>query len=302
MDESLKICIVGAKGQLGQELESVLKLKKADIGKIDKVYEGANVLSVDLPELDIVDTGLVGAFFSTNTFDVIINCSAFTNVDGCEDHEEQAYSINAIGVKNLAIEASKQNAKFVHISTDYVFSGEYANARIEADEMDPISAYGRTKLEGEKLALEFCKRTFVLRTSWLYGKFGKNFVFTMLGLADKLDEVSVVADQFGNPTNANDLAYEILEIAKGDDYGIYHVTGEGICTWADLAQKSFELAGKNCKVKRVTTKNYLKDHPQSAPRPHYSALENKHLKETIGNKMRNWEDALYSFIEDIENN
>ena len=302
MDESLKICIVGAKGMLGQEIEHVLKVKKTQIGDIDKIYEGANVSCLDLPELDITDASLVDSYFSDNKFDVIINCAAYTNCEACEENEELAHAINSDGVKNLAIAADNQAAKLVHISTDYVFSGEYANARIETDEADPISAYGRTKLEGEKLALEFCKRTFVLRTSWLYGKYGKNFVYTMLGLADKLDEVSVVADQFGNPTNANDLAYEILEIAKGDDYGIYHVTGEGICTWADLAQKSFELAGKNCKVKRVTTKNYLKDHPQSAPRPHFSALQNKHLEETIGNKMRNWEDALYSFIEDIENN
>ena len=301
MSKPLEICIVGAGGQLGQELAFVLDQGRADIGEIDEVYKGANVTCVDLPEVDITDKVSVNDYFENKKFDMIINCAGFTNVDGCEDNEDAAFAVNATGTGNLAKAASEMCAKFVHISTDYVFSGEYANERVETDDTDPISAYGRGKLEGEKLALENCKETFILRTAWLYGRFGQNFVFTMLNLAENLDEVTVVADQYGNPTYANDLAYQILEVAKTDNFGIYHATGEGICTWADLAEKSLELAGKNCKVKRTTTRSYRKDHPQSAPRPHYSALENKRLTETVGNKMRDWQEALSSFIVTINN-
>lgn len=169
--------------------------------------------------------------------------------------------------------------------------------RAEDDATGPISAYGRTKLAGEEFVAENSTRYYICRTAWLYGYVGKNFVKTMRRLGTTYERVTVVNDQLGNPTNANDLAYEILRIAVTENYGIYHITNEGTCSWAEFAARIMELSGLRCEVVQVTSEQYKAANPQSADRPRYSSLENRHLARTIGNEMRPWQRALDTFID-----
>ena len=292
------VLIVGSAGQLGQQLMKFFDEGKCALGELAEAYSNSSVTGVDLPEIDITNIDSVREVFAKTNPDVVINCAAFTNVDGCETNFDAAHAVNADGAENLAIACKENDAVFVHVSTDYVFPGNEPGERVESDKVSPISAYGKTKLEGEDRALNSCEKTHIVRTAWLYGLYGKNFVDTMVNLSKTHDELNVVADQFGNPTNAEDLAYELTKIALSNSFGIWHATGEGTCTWADLAEKSIELYGQACKVNRVTSEEYKAMNPKSAERPHYSSLENKHLEDTIGNEMRPWDQALASFMED----
>ena len=204
--------------------------------------------------------------------------------------------MNAVGVENLAKASAAQGAKLVHVSTDYVFAGDTPGERVESDQTRPVSAYGRTKLAGEKLALAANPKTFVCRTAWLYGYAGQNFVKTMRRIGQSLSSVNVVDDQFGNPTSANDLAHELLKLALTDDYGIYHITNKGTCSWAEFAKVIMAGLGLPCIVKPVTSVEYKAANPESADRPHFSSLRNRRLEETIGDEMRPWRDALGSYL------
>lgn len=293
----MRLLITGARGQLGSELKRCLESGKAEIGPIPYDLTQAHVDYVDRGDLDITDGDAVQAFFKEyGPYDAVINCAAYTNVDGCEAHEEDAYAVNAIGVENLARAIDEFAGKLIHVSTDYVFPGTDEVPRCETDEVGPLSAYGSTKLAGEKLALQNCSRTFIVRTSWLYGYVGKNFVKTMIGLAQKNGAIAVVADQVGNPTHANDLAYELLKLSMTENYGIYHCTGEGVCSWFDFASMIVDKAGIGCTKEPLTSSEYAERFPGSARRPAYSGLENAHLRETIGNEMRPWQDALESYL------
>lgn len=294
---SLSILVVGAEGQLGSELKRCLTEMKAEIASIPSAYKDASVLYRDIDTLDITDQDSVRAVFEEARPDIVFNCAAFTNVDGCEDNEELALAINASGPKHLARASKEFDSKLVHVSTDYVFSGRDSTPRIESDATVPVSAYGRTKLAGEIAVRENCENYFIVRTAWLYGYKGKNFVKTMIDLGKKYDEVTVVDDQFGNPTSANDLAYTLLTLALTDEYGIYHATNEGTCSWAEFASAIMQGAGLDCKVARVTSAQWKEMHPESAMRPAFSSLENKHLAETIGNEMRPWQNALTNYLE-----
>lgn len=230
--------------------------------------------------------------------DTVINCAAFTNVDGCETARDAAFKVNAIGPRNLALACEKVNARLIHISTDYVFPGT-ANGGVALDECAvpaPISAYGQTKLLGEQYVERFCRRHFIVRTAWLYSSYGKNFVKTMIRMGRTHDKITVVNDQLGNPTNAVDLAYHILKLAVSHDYGIYHCTGNGICSWYDFACAIMQGAGLSCKVEPVTSAGYAAANPASASRPAWSALENRMLRCTVGDEMRDWQDALKDFF------
>ena len=207
--------------------------------------------------------------------------------------------MNAIGSENLARECERCGAKFVQVSTDYVFPGTEPEPRVESDPTGPVSAYGRTKLAGEERSLAACSRCFVVRTAWLYGYVGKNFVKTMMRLGADRGEVTVVDDQLGNPTSANDLAHEILEIAATEDYGVYHCTNEGACSWADFAEAVMEGAGLDCKVERCTSEEYAAMNPASAKRPAYSSLRNKRLEDIVGDKMRPWREALAEYLKNL---
>lgn len=293
----MRILVTGGNGQLGNEIRRCLDDMCAEIGPIPAEYEGAEVDYIDYDELDITDEDAVGEWFAQKGYDLVINCAAYTNVDGCESDEGAAYRVNALGPKYLAAAAESQNAKFVHVSTDYVFPGDDPNPRAEDDATGPISAYGRTKLAGEEFVAESSSRYFICRTAWLYGYVGKNFVKTMRRLGATHERITVVNDQLGNPTNANDLAYEVLQIAVTEDFGIYHMTNEGTCSWAEFAARIMELSNLPCEVVPVTSEQYKAANPQSADRPHYSSLENRHLARTVGNEMRPWQRALDTFID-----
>lgn len=288
----MKIVVTGSKGQLASEIINMIKLGKSEIGKIDPIYKNSNLVCVDVDELDITDKKAVEEFLLKEKPNLIINCAAMTNVDVCETNLELAMKVNAIGPRNLSEASSKIGAKIVHISTDYVFSGDGQTPYCEWDICNPQSIYGKSKLLGEIFTRENNHKYFIVRTSWLYGKNGNNFVKTMLNLGKEKSSIKVVDDQRGNPTNANDLAYHILKLAVTDQYGIYHCTGEGECSWYEFASEIMNLASLNCKVEPCTTEEF----PRPAKRPSYSSLNNLMLKSTVGNEMRNWKDALKSFL------
>lgn len=230
--------------------------------------------------------------------DAIINCAAFTAVDACETNVDAAYKINAIGPRNLSIAATDVGAKLMHISTDYVFAGNSSSPYIEFDTPNPQSMYGMTKLAGENFVKEFATDYFIIRTAWLYGD-GKNFAKTMLRLAETHDVIKVVNDQIGSPTSAAELAKMIAYLLPTDNYGLFHGTCEGICSWADFTNEIFRLAGKSTTVDAVTTMQYMEEHPESAKRPAYSVLENYMLKLTTDFQMADWKDAIASYIGNI---
>ena len=292
----MKILVTGAHGQLGCELCRCIEAMSAEIGPIPEEYAEAQVDYVDRDVLDISDAGAVDSYVDGAGYNLIINCAAFTNVDGCEVDEDAAYAANATGAENLAKAAEQAGAKLVHVSTDYVFPGTNPGDRLEADEVAPISAYGRTKLAGEKAVADACSKVFIVRTAWLYGYVGKNFVKTMRRLGAGHDSITVVDDQLGNPTSANDLAYEILKLALTENYGVYHCTNNGTCSWADFAKAIMEGSGLDCEVVPVTSAQYKEANPQSADRPAFSSLRNKHLEDTIGDEMRPWQDALDEYL------
>lgn len=293
----MKILVTGAHGQLGCELRRCMETMQAEIGSIPAEYEGAEAVYVDRDVLDITDRDAVLDFMDDGAFDVVVNCAAFTNVDGCEADEDAAYAVNATGAENLALAAEQVGAKLVHVSTDYVFPGSEPGERVETDGVAPISAYGRTKLAGETAVADACSRAFIVRTAWLYGYVGKNFVKTMRRLGASHDSIMVVDDQLGNPTSANDLAYEILKLALTENYGIYHCTNNGTCSWADFAKAIMVGSGLDCEVVPVTSAQYKAANPQSADRPAFSSLRNAHLEDTIGDEMRPWRDALAEYLE-----
>ncbi len=292
----MKLLITGSYGQLGNELTRILHTGHAEIGEIPPLYRDCEVTAVDYDTLDITDTAAVTAFVRNLSPDILINCAAMTNVDQCETDFETAMRVNAIGPRNLACAARETGAKFIHVSTDYVFSGTDAAPRCEWDLCAPNTVYGKSKLLGERYALEQCPKTFVVRTAWLYGYVGKNFVKTMLRLGKEKDQITVVNDQRGNPTSANDLAYHLLALALTEEYGIYHCTNEGECTWFDFAARIMEQAGLSCKVLPCTTQEY----PSKTPRPAYSSLNNLMLSCTVGNRMRPWQEALDMYLANLK--
>lgn len=295
----MKIIITGCKGQLGTEIQKQLREGKSEIDSIPDKLKNAMVASVDLPELDISDYDMVDEYIRRQKPDVIINCAAFTNVDGCETNRDAAFKANAIGPRNLAQAAEKNGARLVHVSTDYVFSG-VANGEVPQDEAtqpNPISAYGSTKLMGEKYVQMFCHRHFIVRTAWLYSYYGKNFVKTIVNAGKKFGKLEVVNDQCGNPTNAVDLAHEILQLCVTHQYGLYHCTGEGVCSWYDFASEIIRLSGVEATVAPCTSEEYKVKHPESADRPAWSALDNRVLRCTVGNDVRDWKQALAVFFE-----
>lgn len=293
----MKLLITGSYGQLGNELLTILKEGRAEIGEISAAYRDAQVFAADADTLDITSLDAVRAFVGENRPDVIINCAAMTNVDGCETAFETAMKVNAFGPRNLAMAAQETGAKLIHVSTDYVFAGDGTKPYCEWDPCAPNTVYGKSKHLGEQYALAQCPRTFVVRTSWLYGYVGHNFVKTMLRLGAEKERISVVCDQRGNPTNANDLAYHLLKLALTEQYGIYHCTGEGECSWYDFACRIMQKGNRACEVLPCTTAEY----PSKTPRPAYSALNNLSLACTVGNEMRDWQDAIDMYIEKLGN-
>ena len=276
----MKILITGVNGQLGTEL-------KKQMIKKDK-YE---LICTDRENLNILNFNEVDKFILNEKPDVIINCAAHTAVDLCEDDIENAYKINSLGPKNLAISAEKINAKFVQVSTDYVFDGSGMRPYREDDTPCPNSIYGTSKLMGEQFTKDFCSKYFIIRTAWLYGE-GNNFVRTMLNLAKTKNELNVVNDQIGSPTSTVDLAKAIINLINTEYYGTYHGTCEGQCSWYDFAKKIFEIKNIDVKVNPVTSEQFKRP----APRPAYSVLDNLMLRLVNLNTFRSWEESLEEYL------
>lgn len=292
----MKILIVGSKGQLGSELQVILKSGRADLGEISENIKKSIIIPMDLNELDITNFNQVKEKLNMLKPDVVINCAAATNVDNCEVCRDLAFKVNSIGPRNLAIACEEIGAKIVQISTDYVFSGISNIPLAEYDLTCPCNVYGKTKLLGENYVRDFSSKYFIIRTAWLYGYAGHNFVYTIRKAAKDKEIIKVVNDQKGNPTNANDLAYHILKIIDTEEYGIYHCTGKGQCTWYEFAKLIMELLGEKCEVRPCTSEEYK----TIAKRPKYSSMDNMMLRNTVGDEMRTWEDALKSFINKLD--
>lgn len=287
-----KILVTGCNGQLGRAIRAEYTGEDIEFINTDVIeQEGVTVL-------DISDIEEVLTLVRRTRPDVIINCAAHTNVDACEKEWDAAYRINAIGPRNLSIAAAEVDAKMIHVSTDYVFEGNGTSPYTEFDAPNPVSAYGKTKLEGENFVKAFSKKYFIFRTAWLYGD-GKNFVKTMLRLAETHDEVSVVCDQQGSPTSAVELARAIHHFEGTENYGVFHATCEGDTNWADFTEAIFARAGKAVKVNHVTSEQYAQMNPASAKRPAYSILDNYMMRLTSGYRMADWESALDEYMKAI---
>ena len=276
-----KLIITGCNGQLGRA--------------INQYYAGNTeyeLVNTDVAELDITNVNAVTGFVAEVKPYAIINCAAHTAVDACEVQGDSAYRINAIGPRNLSIAATKNNAKMIHISTDYVFPGNGTVPYTEFDQVGPNSMYGKTKLAGEEFVKAFASEYFILRTAWLYGD-GKNFVKTMLALSEKNDTIRVVNDQLGTPTSAKELAKAIGYLLPTDNFGTFHATCEGSCSWADFAQKIFQLAGKKTIVNGISTAEYN----APAARPAYSILDNYMLRLTSDYKFAEWAGCESGFVQ-----
>lgn len=285
----MKILITGANGMLGCDLQEVL----ADY----------DVIATGSKDLDISNYDMVISKFNEFKPDFVINSAAFTAVDDCETHYDDAYNVNAIGPKNLAIVCNERDIPLVHISTDYVFNGQKTTPLVEDDEIGPKSAYGKTKLAGEEFIQENIEKYYILRTAWLYGYHGNNFVKTMLSLAESHDEVTVVYDQVGSPTFTHDLALAIRELVEyyennkedTSKYGIYHLTNSAECSWYEFTKEFYKLANLNTNVKPVTTEEF----PRPAPRPNYSVLSNEKWIKAGFKPMRNYKEAVKDYLDMI---
>lgn len=266
------LLVVGANGQLGSELRSIL---------------GTQAHYVDRNELDITDSQKVKTFFAVNKYDWIINCAAYTAVDKAEEDAKQAYEINANGPKNLAL----SGIPMIHISTDYVFDGCNCYPYLESDKINPQSVYGKSKAQGEENVLQYSKTAIIIRTSWLYSAFGNNFVKTMQRLGNEKQLLNVVFDQIGTPTYAKDLAQIIVDIlpkAKSGSKEIYHFSNEGVCSWYDFAIEIMRQSKLSCQVDPIESKDYL----TKAVRPFYSVLNKGKIKKEFELKIRHWSEAL----------
>lgn len=280
----MKIVVTGAKGQLGTDLVHLLA---------DRGYE---VYGYGREELDITNFDQVKQVIAEVRPDVVIHAAAYTKVDLAESEPDKAFLINAYGTRNVAVSSEAVEAKLVYISTDYVFDGTANVPYNEFAPTNPISVYGKSKLAGEQFVRDLHSKFFIMRTSWVYGKNGNNFVNTMLKLAEERDELIVVHDQVGCPTYTVDLANCILELIQTEKYGIYHVSNSGYCSWYEFAKAIFEEARIEVKVNPCTTEDF----PRPAPRPAYSVFEHMALKLNGFSEMREWREALKEFIMQIK--
>ena len=272
----MNILITGANGQLGNEMRV-----------LSAAHPKHTYFFTDIAELDITDKTAVSSFVADHAIELIVNCAAYTNVDKAEEDEATATKINADAVAILG----SQGVKVIHVSTDYVFSGDEHLPCRESDPVAPRTAYGRTKYEGEKRLLAECPDAVILRTAWLYSSFGNNFVKTMIRLGNEKEQLGVVFDQIGTPTYAADLATAIFTVIETPVWhpGIYHFTNEGVCSWFDFTLAIHELAGiKNCQVRPILSEEYQ----YRTPRPHYSVLDKSKFKKTFNIDIPHWMDGL----------
>ncbi len=280
------VAVVGSEGMLGRE---VLRQARAR-------FPGATVHGLDLPELDITDPASVGASQPLREAETVLNCAAYTAVDKAEEEEPLATRVNGDGVRHLATDARARGAHLVHVSTDFVFGGAH-RAPIPPDaEPGPISAYGRSKLAGERALREVGGRIACVRTAWLFGPGGKNFVETILHLAATRDRLAVVADQIGAPTLTVDLAAALLDCAERGVTGFHHFTNAGVCSWHQFACEIVRRAGLAVPVDPLTTEESIAMFGLKARRPAYSVLDPASLVRATGREPRPWEEALGAYL------
>jgi dTDP-4-dehydrorhamnose reductase len=286
------ILVTGANGQLGSELRLIT---------VESPY---NFVFTDIEELDLTRKDEVFEYFKGRNIDFCINCAAYTAVDRAESDPDLALKINALAVENLALACESYRTTLIHISTDFVFDGQAFRPLTEIDEPNPISIYGQTKLEGERLALAVCSQTIIIRTSWLYSIYGNNFLKTMLRLAETRSELNVVFDQVGTPTYAADLAKLIIVIiAEGvadglmDKYGIYHYSNEGIASWYDFSKAIFEEKKMQIRVNPILTSGY----PLPAKRPHFSVMDKSKIKTAFRIEIPHWRESFRVCLSKMEN-
>ena len=275
----MKILVTGAEGQLGRSIQELAK----KLNHLDFIF-------TDYNELDITNSTKVYDFFQGDRFDYCINCAAYTAVDKAETDSENAFSINAEAVKNLAEACKANNVVLLQISTDFVFDGRKKTPYNEEDEPNPLNVYGLSKLKGEKYVQNIMRKYFVIRTSWVYSNYGHNFVKTMLRLGAEKDEINVVNDQIGSPTYAGDLAELLMSIivSNSKKYGIYHYSNSGEISWHDFALKIFEIVGFKIKVNPVTSNEF----PTIAERPKFSILDCMKSHNYLQGPIKNWEIVL----------
>ncbi len=273
----MKLLVTGAAGMLGRDV-----MQAAGNAGHEVVGYGHN-------ELDVCDADAVADRIGDERPGVVINCAAWTDVDGAEEHEEEATEINGAGAGNVAAAAAAVDAGVVYVSSDYVFDGGKGSAYVETDQTAPLSAYGRSKLAGEEATREANRRHFVVRSSWLFGTGGPNFVETMLRLASNQSEVLVVRDQVGSPTYTWHLAYGIVRLIEGIEHGIHHMAAGGACSWYEFAREIFEQANVDCTVMSATTEML----GRPAPRPAHSALESQRQHPI---ELPSWQDGLAAYL------
>lgn len=287
----MKYLITGAGGQLGYDVKREL---------LNRGVAEADIAAPHLAELDITDTEAVENYVENFRPDVIFHCAAYTNVDGAENDEAACRKVNVDGTSNLVKAAEQVDAKIIYISTDYVFDGENPEPYEVDGATDPQSIYGQTKYEGELAVREYLKH-FIVRTAWVFGINGRNFVKTMLSVAKGREEVSVVDDQFGSPTYTVDLAKFLVDLSESDKYGTYHATNEGFCSWAEFTEEIYRSAGVDTRVNKVSTEQYaeIAGHPQ-AKRPHYSKLSKDSIEKNGFVRLSSWQDATKRYIEELK--
>jgi len=288
----MKVLITGMSGMLGVELYQTLREEHEVVGQDIRDFPCPPFPFIN--KVDITDFRAIKELFYGVAPDFVIHTAAYTDVDGCEKDVDKAYRVNALGTRNVALACQKLDIPLLYISTDFVFKGDKETPYDEFDEPNPINIYGRSKLAGENYVKSFLSKYFIVRTSWLYGEWGKNFVATILKLTRERSLLKVVNDQVGSPTYTKDLSRQIRRLVVSELYGVYHITNWGRCSWYEFAQAIVKLAGvKGIKVISITSEELARP----APRPKFSVLENYCLKLSLGNKMREWKEALKDYLE-----
>jgi len=276
----MRCLVTGANGLLGSELVAYLR------------GEGEEVVAWDLPEHDVTSVeSTINGIHGVRP-EVVFHLAAWTDVDGCEKDPARALSVNSQGTWAVALAAAEVGCKLVYLSTDYVFDGRKKRPYRENDRPNPLSVYGRTKLMGEQAVARNCGRRFIVRTSWLFGRQGRNFVDTIRRKARETAILEVVSDQVGSPTYAVDLCAPLWQLACSEHYGVYHLTNSGHCSWFEFAQEIVRLTGAQCQVRPITTAAC----GRPAPRPPFSVLENRNFRRRFGRQLRPWQEALKEYL------
>lgn len=282
----MKVLVTGSNGQLGSSIKSLA----LNFPKIEFIY-------TDIDDLDLTNKADLNNYFKDNKFDYLVNCAGYTAVDRAEEEPEKARLVNVTAVENIVEQSNLNNIILIHISTDYVFGGKNFRPYTEEDMPDPLSIYAITKRDAETHVIKNCNNGIILRTSWLYSEYGKNFLKTILALADKNSELRIIADQIGTPTYAGDLSRAILEIINQNfkTTSLFNFSNQGVASWYDFANGIVQVSGKDCLVTPISTEEY----PLPAARPFYSVMDKRKFTTTFNYKIPHWTDSLQKCLADM---